>query len=224
MTVCSTLTDAGRLDDTVVVIDVFRSSNTIIALLANGASRVVPVKSVDEARALKRDHPDWLLLAERKGVRLPDTDGDNSPANTPTSLAGRTVILTTSGGTKCIAACCPQQKVYVGSFANAAALTADLRRTGGKATSFWAVGRAGEWPAEEDEECARYLDGLWNGSAPAFDAIRSGIEGCPGADRLRGLGQHQDLAFCLALNSHALVPRRVPFQQDLWCFEHDALP
>ncbi|MGE4298003.1 MAG: 2-phosphosulfolactate phosphatase [Desulfovibrionaceae bacterium] len=205
--VCSTLRDAHRLNGTVVILDIYRSSNTILELLHNGAARVVPVEAVETAQALKAAHPDWVLLGERGGETLPGFEGGNSPCEFgPDAAAGRTFILTTSGGTRCIDACGSREFV-IGSFANAAALIAHLRAVGGPAT-FWAVGDFATHDAEEDVVCARYLAALLAGEAPDFAAARAAMLDCPGADRLRRLHQLDDLDYCTRLDCRTVVPRR----------------
>ena len=63
--------------------------------LGAGAARVVPVEGIDEARALKAAHPDWLLVGERHGRRLPGFDCGNSPTEVLAvpDLAGRTLVV-----------------------------------------------------------------------------------------------------------------------------------
>jgi 2-phosphosulfolactate phosphatase len=161
MPILSTLIDAKRQTDVIVVIDAFRASNTIIELLAQGAERVVPVRDEDAARRLKEAHPDWLLLGERRGVRLAGFDGDNSPSNLPSDVAGKVVILSTSNGTRIIEACQPDNEVLIGSFANATAIIATLRAKACETPSFWAVGLIDGTYAEEDMLCARYLYSLF---------------------------------------------------------------
>lgn len=208
MTVLSTLSDAGRVGKDVVVLDVFRSSNTILALLDAGADRVVPVEEVDEALRLKRENPDWIVLGERKGVKLPGFDGDNSPLVDAGAVRGRSVAITTSGGTRVIAAAAEREaRVWIGSFANATALIAALCAAGADAPAFWAVGQAGETPAEEDEICAACLDDLWHGRAVATADLEARLRATAGADRLRELGQQADLDWCCALDTHRIVPR-----------------
>lgn len=208
MTVLSLVADAPRLPGRVVVIDVFRSSNTIIELLARGASRVVAVGEVDKAQELKRTRPGMLLLGERKGVRLSGCDGDNSPTQDLGDIKGAEVALTTSGGTRCISACGPDRELWIGSFANAGTLIARLREAGSAEVGFWAVGVAGEQPAEEDELCAAYLDALWSGEAPDFGTILPELSASPGAARLRELGQFADLEYCCQLDTRTVTPLR----------------
>ena len=216
MPVLSTLADARRQTSHIVVLDVFRASNTIIEALARGAARIVPALEEAEARALKAAHPDWLLLGERHGVRIPGFDGDNSPSNLPARLDGRVVILTTSNGTRLLDACAADATVLIGSFANARAVVAALRAAGAVDPTFWACGTQGDVPAEEDELCARYLDDLWAGRAPDFAAVRAAAEAGSGGERLRRLGHLADLALCLELDRTTLVPRRER-GEGTWC-------
>jgi 2-phosphosulfolactate phosphatase len=217
MPILSTLIDAKRQTDVIVVIDAFRASNTIIELLARGAARVVPVRDEDAARALKKAHPDWLLLGERRGVRLAGFDGDNSPSNLPAGVAGKVVILSTSNGTRIIEACLPENDVLIGSFANADAVIAALRVSGCEAPSFWAVGLIDGTYAEEDMLCARYLYGLFSGLTPDRALFREEALQCGGATRLRGLDLHADLDLCTQFDRTAIVPRRAAWENGLSC-------
>jgi 2-phosphosulfolactate phosphatase len=217
MPILSTLADAARQTDVIVVHDVFRASNTIIELLAAGAERVVPVLEEAAARRLKAAHPDWLLLGERGGVRLPGFDGDNSPSGLPDGVAGKVAILTTSGGTRILDACAPGATVLIGSFANAAAVVAALHAAGAMDPTFWAVGEAGAAPAEEDVLCALYLRELFAGRTPDFALAERAARAGSGGDRLRRLGLHADLELCLQLDRRAIVPRREPWRDSLSC-------
>lgn len=218
MPILSTLIDAKRQTDVIVVIDAFRASNTIIELLARGADRVVPMRDEDAARGLKDAHPDWLLLGERRGVRLAGFDGDNSPSNLPADVAGKVVILSTSNGTRIIEACLPGSDVLIGSFANADAVIATLRAGGCETPSFWAVGLIDGRYAEEDMLCARYLYSRFSGLTPDGAAFRDDALKCSGATRLRGLNLEADLDLCTQFDRTSIVPRRVAWVEGLSCF------
>lgn len=90
-----------------VVFDVLRATSTLLAALANGARRVFPVLTVDEALALRRErYPDALLGGERGGVRIEGFDLGNSPREyVPAVVAGHDVITTTTNGTVALRAC-----------------------------------------------------------------------------------------------------------------------
>lgn len=217
MPILSTLIDAKRQTDVIVVIDAFRASNTIIELLARGAERVVPVRDEEAARALKQAHPDWLLLGERRGVRLAGFDGDNSPSNLPDTVAGKIIILSTSNGTRIIDACLPGNQVLIGSFSNASAIIDAVRASGCETPSFWAVGLIDGTYAEEDMLCARYLYSLFSGLKPDAAAFRDEALNCSGATRLRGLNLDADLDLCTQVDRRTIVPRRVGWIEGLSC-------
>ena len=92
---------------TAIVLDVVRASTTIAAALAGGARAVVPVATPEEARALrgKRDAGSVLVGGERGGAPPPGFDHGNSPAEyTPDRVRGRTVVFTTTNGTRALLA------------------------------------------------------------------------------------------------------------------------
>jgi 2-phosphosulfolactate phosphatase len=110
---------------TAVVLDVVRASTTIVAALAGGARAVVPVATLDEARALGRDGNVGPVLVggERGGAPPPGFDRGNSPAEyTPERVRGRTVAFTTTNGTRALLALDGARRIAVGGFVNAAAV------------------------------------------------------------------------------------------------------
>src|SRR5215469_18620302 len=103
-----------KLDHTLcVVFDIFRASSTMITALANGAAAIIPVGEIPEALAIKRDKPDVLLAGERDGVRIRakltggiDFNLGNSPREfTPEIVASRTIVTTTTNGTRALRSC-----------------------------------------------------------------------------------------------------------------------
>jgi 2-phosphosulfolactate phosphatase len=119
----------GRKDlsDTVcVVFDILRATTTMVTALANGADAVIPVAEIPEALDLRRRNPSYLLAGERDGHRIlapltggPDFDLGNSPREfTPDRVAGKTIIMTTTNGTRALKACAGAGTVLVGSFLN----------------------------------------------------------------------------------------------------------
>ncbi|MBW1858481.1 MAG: 2-phosphosulfolactate phosphatase [Deltaproteobacteria bacterium] len=110
------LNGAETARGTVVIIDVFRASNTILMLLDRGASSVIPVMKVKEAFDLKKLHPECLLAGERKGITIDGFDMGNSPHDaSQMNLVGKNVILTTSGGTRATWHARHAERILVGS-------------------------------------------------------------------------------------------------------------
>ena len=117
-------------DATCVVFDVLRATSTMLAALSNGARRIYPVATVEEARALQRErHPGALLGGEREGVRIEGFDLGNSPREyTPEAVAGRDIICTTTNGTVALRACAGARTVVAGAWVNLDVLAFWLRR------------------------------------------------------------------------------------------------
>lgn len=196
-----------RITGAVVVIDVFRASNTIVALLAAGAAEVALVADLDRARELKAGHPERTLLAERGGETVPGSDGGNSPANASALVSpGARVILSTSAGTRAVHRLTFAHPVLFASFANAAAVVRFLREAPVERVTFLPMGLEAREPALEDDLAAEYLTAVLAGASPAFAPLRERLLDCPGADRLRRLGQNDDLDWCTRLDTVHVVP------------------
>jgi 2-phosphosulfolactate phosphatase len=121
-------------------------------------------------------------------------------------LAGKDVILTTSGGTRAIWHARHAERILVGSFGNATALVDNLRRSGTPFVTWLAVGTEGVSRAVEDDLCAEYLKGIAEGKPQDRDAMIKKIMHGEGADRLRRLGQEDDFSFCLTADLFDFVP------------------
>jgi 2-phosphosulfolactate phosphatase len=115
-----------------VVFDVLRATSTFVTALANGATAIIPVAEISEALALRRERPDVLLAGERDGLKIGaaltggiEFDLGNSPREfTSANVAGKTIVSTTTNGTRALRACAGARRVLVGSFLNLSA-TAD---------------------------------------------------------------------------------------------------
>jgi 2-phosphosulfolactate phosphatase len=109
-----------------VVFDVLRATSTMVTALDNGAAAIAPVSDIPEALSLKQRQPEILLAGERNGVRIEghltggvSFDLGNSPREfTADKVAGRTIAMTTTNGTRALRACAPAAAVLLGSFLN----------------------------------------------------------------------------------------------------------
>lgn len=104
----------------VVVVDVLRSTSAICAAFANGAIEVIPVPTVEEAKAYKDNG--FLVAAERDGIKLDFADFGNSPFNfTPSTVGGKVLAYSTTNGTSAINQA-SGLSVSIGSFLNLTAI------------------------------------------------------------------------------------------------------
>jgi 2-phosphosulfolactate phosphatase len=105
----------------VVVADVLRATTVMVHALAAGCEAVIPCGEIDEAKAIASRLPagSALLAGERQGLRIPGFDLGNSPAEfTEEACAGKTLVMTTTNGTRAILASLEAKRVYIASFAN----------------------------------------------------------------------------------------------------------
>lgn len=109
-------------DAAVVVIDVLRATTVIAHALAAGASEVIPCLEVADALRAAAGLPQGqaVLGGERDGLRIDGFDLGNSPDEyCRESVGGKTVVFTTTNGTKAMQHCRQARRVLLGSFVNA---------------------------------------------------------------------------------------------------------
>ncbi len=116
---------AGR---TVVAIDVLRATTTIIHALAAGAREVVPCLEIEDARRLAAEIGQGAILGgERGGVAIKGFDLGNSPAEyTQARVGGKSVVFTTTNGTRAMQRCKLAGRVLLGAFVNFSAVCREL--------------------------------------------------------------------------------------------------
>lgn len=109
---------------TVIVLDIFRCTSTIVTALANGCKEVIPARSAAEALeiAAKMDANTYVLAGEVKGAKIENFDFGNSPLEfSQNVIRNKTVILSTTNGTEAIKASKPAKNIIISSFLNIAA-------------------------------------------------------------------------------------------------------
>ena len=115
------LTPADVQGRTVFVIDILRATTTMCAALNHGAKAIIPVTSTEEALRLAQTiaSTDVLLAGEKDCVRIPGFHLGNSPLEmTETAVRGKTLIVTTTNGTKALLAAQGAAAVYAVGAAN----------------------------------------------------------------------------------------------------------
>lgn len=105
----------------VVVIDILRATTSITYGIDNGATAIIPVSQVEDCLNYKGD---YLRAAERNGEVVEGFDFGNSPFSyTKEKVAGKTIVLTTTNGTKAMHMAQERaHQVVIGSFLNLGSL------------------------------------------------------------------------------------------------------
>jgi len=106
---------------TVFVIDILRATTAMCAALYHGAKAMIPVANTEEALRLAQTigSDDVLLAGEKNCVRIPGFQLGNSPLEmTESVVRNKTIIVTTTNGTKALLACQGAGGVYPACAAN----------------------------------------------------------------------------------------------------------
>jgi 2-phosphosulfolactate phosphatase len=209
----------------VVVIDVLRTSSTIVAASENGVERIIPVATVEDAKKLlpTLDRRTALLGGEREGKKIEGFDLGNSPLEySPDAVTGKTVILSTSNGTVAIAGSAPAREIVIACFLNLSAVVAHLASARPKGVVVLCAGNMGQLSIEDFvcggllvdrmDRATRARLSLNDGASAARklaatmtdigDVVRNSSHG----RKLADLGFAADLEFCASLDKCSTVP------------------
>ena len=107
-------------DSIVVIIDVLRATSTIATVLSNGAKHIIPVDSVNDCIRIGKQI-DAITAGERDGKVAEGLQHGNSPFEYPPSfISGKTLVLTTTNGTKLLhmALAKGAHQIITGAFSN----------------------------------------------------------------------------------------------------------
>jgi 2-phosphosulfolactate phosphatase len=160
-----------------VVIDVFRAFSTDCYVTRNGAETIIPVGDIGIAYKLKEEHPDYILMGERKGKIQPGFDFGNSPAQLEhVDFTGKTVVQTTSAGTQGIVNAVNASEIITGSLVNAKAIAKYIMAANPEMVSLVGMGNSGTAPAPEDTLCAEYIKSLLTGTPLDMDAAIASLK------------------------------------------------
>lgn len=118
------------LNKSAVVIDMLRATSVITTAMNNGCKRVIPVLTIDEAlETAKSIKEDIVLGGERKGLKIDGFDFSNSPLEYSSNIIeGKTLVMTTTNGTRAIRGSIGASNILIGSVLNARAVAEKLAK------------------------------------------------------------------------------------------------
>lgn len=213
-------------EKTVVAIDTLRATSTIITALANGCNQVLPVEEVEEAMDMRitMKESQVILGGERNTQKLPGFDFGNSPLEyVPENVTGKTLILTTTNGTRAIKKAEQADSVHIGALINGLTVASHLHRTN-KDAVLLCSGTHGKFSLE-DILTAGYiiyrlqrfgsnpdlqLDDLGLVSVDLYEAhkddLMGALRGTLHYGILHGNGMDDDLEYCLKRDIVRVLP------------------
>lgn len=114
-------------DTVVVVIDIFRATTAICSAIDHEVEAVIPVATLEEATLYKQKG--FIVGAERSAEVVEGFDFGNSPLFFKNGeFKGKTIVLTTTNGTKAIEMAKEASHVVIGSFSNLDAVAEYVER------------------------------------------------------------------------------------------------
>ena len=204
----------------VVVIDVLRATTAICVAFEYGIKSIIPVPTLEDALEYKKKG--FLVGAERKGQIVEGFDFGNSPYSyMKDEFKGKDVVLTTTNGTKSIAAAKDADTLVIGALVNVDALTTWLIKQNKNTLclcSGWqdkfnledticagaiseALINTGNFTSIEDSSiAAKYL------YLSAKDNYMGYLKSSSHRRRLRNLNLNEDIKYCLTPNKTKVIP------------------
>ncbi len=211
--------EAARDGATVVIVDAYRASTTISVLIKKGA-RVIPVASIEEAA----DYPGAdYRVGERDSAKVPGFDFGNSPTEVSAAEIerGATVVLSSTNGTRILAAAIDAPAILTGAFVNAHAIADYVSTdTANEKVAVIGCGWRGRRSSEDESASGAILQRLKERGATLDDRAESVVQtyltrperslrNNTAAKRLKRLNYAHDLDICLALNTMPVAPRLI---------------
>src|SRR5512133_3517774 len=196
-----------------IVVDVLRATSTIAQALASGYERVYCCAEIEEAQALREQLGEGLLGGERNAVRIEGFDVGASPREFLGEPRDRTVIFSTTNGTRAILETAARaDEVLLGGLLNLDAVAAAARERGedvvvvcaGFQGQFalddaYCAGRVVQLLGGEPSDAAKAADAIAQAWPDAHEALLARTYGPPGLE--------EDIAFSAQVSVLDVVPR-----------------
>ncbi len=212
-----------------VVVDVLRASSSIVTLLERGCEEVVAAADIADARRLAERLPGHILCGEAGGLPPEGFAYGNSPVEfAAADVAGRSVILATSNGTRILAALAAEAPaVLVGCLLNRtevakAALAIARERNLGVAIVCSAAYGGSVFVLEDalgagaiadaaisqgtdfmSQDAARFARDAFSVAEPQ---IRKAVRSAYHAQELVDIGLAEDVSYCAQLDVSTVAP------------------
>ncbi|MDH3455971.1 MAG: 2-phosphosulfolactate phosphatase [Gemmatimonadota bacterium] len=217
-------------DRPVLVVDVLRTTTTIVAALSNGAKAVVPVVDHEDALRLAQnlERDAVLLCGERNMQKIPGFELGNSPLEMkPSVVKGKTLVMATTNGTPAIVAAESGKPVLIGAVTNFSAIVEEGRRIFEEAQELHILcsGRERMFALEDAYTAGRFAQAIvpprLRRSADVNDAAIAALElvrrygdqwkqaitSSAGARGLKQAKFRNDLVAAMELDTYSVVPQ-----------------
>jgi 2-phosphosulfolactate phosphatase len=196
------------------VFDVLRATTTIVSALACGVAAIKLFGDLDSARAAATKFiGEKLLCGETRCLPPAGFDLGNSPGQFKVEHHGATLFMSTTNGTRALIAAREADVVFIAALVNAAAVAAELKKTG-RDVVLLCAGTDGQVAMEDVLGAGAVIDAMGNialkGDAARmaltlFRACRAdlsrALRDCQGGRNVIAAELQADIEFAARLNS-----------------------
>jgi 2-phosphosulfolactate phosphatase len=212
---------------TCVVFDILRATTSMTTALANGAREILPVEEISEALVLREKFPGALLAGERDGLRIRaaqagsvDFDLGNSPREfTTEKVRGKSIIVTTTNGTRALKACDGAKKIYAGSFLGLSALASQIRNEAPSHLLIVCAGTFEEMAYEDTLAAGALCELIW----PVEEGNKIADSAQIAREIFRAAKADMEAALKLSRNARRLLANPDLRDDVPFCFQRDAV-
>lgn len=198
-------------NSTVVVVDIFRASSTIVTALSNGVKSIIPVEDLEICRAYKKQG--LLIAGERNGKKAQGFDLGNSPLPyLNNQFQDAKIAMTTTNGTVALSKAKKHAgEIIIGSFLNLASTINYI-----KASERDVLVLCAGWKGKFNIEDALYAGALSNALGISHDCdatlameslypnvknnLKEFLQKASHAKRLQNHQLEKDIDFCLDID------------------------
>ena len=217
----------GTTNRLVVIIDVLRASTSVATALGNGARTVIPLQGADEVifRSKEFARSQILLAGEQKMLPITGFDMGNSPqAFTRDAVEGKTILFTTTNGTRALLGVQGARDIVIASYVNFTAVLTMMKVAAGSNTDIAIIcaGEEGSFTLEDSACAGRFVRAIpkrsesvtLNDAASASvliekkygDNIEKVFKESEHGQALEAAGFGDDLAAAAEVDSYSVVP------------------
>ncbi len=182
-------------NNTKLLVDIYRSTTTMPMMLNAGATEIIPTDSISKARDIKKDHPEYVIAGERYGFKIPGFEMSNSPYEVSKSdLKGKTVVFTSTNGTKVLKKISNGCKVFICSYVN---FTPTLEWIKDEKEIDVVLSGRPDGKADEDYFFGEFVKKLLEERVDDYEKFVGLTKKGQGTKRLKLIGAGRDIPFCL---------------------------
>ena len=214
----------------VVVVDILRATTSMCVAFRHGAKAIIPVSGGRDEIKLAVDSwqlavGEYMVAGESDGIKLPYADLGNSPLEFSREVVeGKTIVFSTTNGTRAICESAAYGEVFIASFVNFS-VALNFLILSKKDVMIVCAGWKGQFSLEDTLFAGKLAEALIHdgGFIPGDDAVSASVSLWQRAEgnllefasksshyqRLQGLESEEGLRYCFEPEEAEVLPKLV---------------